>query len=198
MSNILNQRITIPPAGAVVTLATMKNHLKLDPSDTSEDELLAIYIESATEYLQNELRLQFMKATYEATIDNWGDNQWRFSSGVPLISIESVVYTDIDGNAQTMVEGVDYLVNYRGHKPFIYFQNTPDLGVWFNAIEITYTAGYNGGTVEEQRAAVPKDIVNGIILRAAAMYENREDKQLDPSKILASMHLTGIYKNSYF
>lgn len=199
VTQVNNQRIISPPNCLPVSLAIIKNHLKLDADDTSEDDLLNLYIGAATEYLQNNLRLQFCSATYQVSLDNWGSGTYQISSYVPLQAVESITYVDANGDEQTLDPENDYVVNTKSHRPLIRVNNMPPLGTFFAGVSINYIAGYSSSTNEAaQQAAIPTDLRNAVLLRAAALYENREDKQLDMNKILASMQLAGIHRNSFF
>jgi len=96
------------PTKKVVTLSEMRDLLRLDSGDHSEDSLLENIIASATEYVQGISGKQLLTATYDLKLCDFPSRHivWRKP---PLQSIVSVSYIDFSGATQT-VDPSDYVV----------------------------------------------------------------------------------------
>jgi uncharacterized phiE125 gp8 family phage protein len=188
--------VTAEPATQPITVDEAKTNLKL--THTAEDALIQNFIEAATTALELRLRLRFCRTAMAAYFNGWGGGTLQINSYTPITSITSIQYIDDQGNTQTLNPD-NYTTSLKNHRPLIRIHHQPNLINHDSSVIINYMAGYSASVnTTTQRNAVPANVKAAIQLMTAALYENREDKQLDPHKILASINLTAILQNSYF
>ena len=160
---------TVDPATEPVTLAELKEHLRIDGTD--QDSELTILLQAARENVEHQQKRQLITATWALTMD-------AFPAGPiilpvpPLISVTSISYEDLAGDTQTWGAS-NYQVeitNERGSvtvEPNVTYPDTESGRR--NAVTVTFTAGY--GT---SNSDVPETTRLAIMMLAAHWYENRE------------------------
>jgi len=159
----------------VVTLAEIKLQLRLDSDDTSEDDLLNMYIDAATEKFEKETRRSLLTKTYTYTLDNFPDTTYNNPYAEielpysPATAITSIYYKDYDGTS-TLYSSSYYTLN-TGTEPSTVSPATswPTVGDYSGAVTITYTAGYGPSATNISDLAK-----HAIILLVGHWYENRE------------------------
>lgn len=151
-----------------VSLIEAKAHLRVDVSD--DDALITAMITTATEAAEQITGRAIMLQTWELTLDAFED--MLELTRVPVASVTSLIYTDIDGASQTYSSGAYVLSNYDDFGPAYvvpaYNTEWPATRDQINAVKVRYVAGYANA------AAVPESIKSWIKLQVGAMYENRE------------------------
>jgi uncharacterized phiE125 gp8 family phage protein len=153
-----------------VSLVEAKAHLRIDVSD--DDTLLTAMITAATEAAEQATGRAIMPQTWELTLDEFPAALEL--TRVPVASITSVIYADLDGVDQTLSALLYSLDNYDDFGPAYvvpaYDTEWPDTRDQINAVKVRYVAGYANA------AAVPESIKSWIKLQVGAMYENREQE----------------------
>jgi uncharacterized phiE125 gp8 family phage protein len=181
---------TAAPSLEPVTLADMKNYLRVDSDLTADDALITLMISTARAYAESQTGRSFISQGWRLVLDSfpsygitgvqWGVGYSHPRQAIllekgPVINVASIVYTAMDGSTVTITSPAapDYAVDLTGPVPRI----TPGFGkIWpiplpqIGAVAINYTAGY--GTTA---ASVPEGIRQWLMLRVATMYENREE-----------------------
>ena len=205
-------KLVTPPSVEPVSLAEAKAHLRVDVAD--DDLLIANLITAARMQAENLCRRAFVTQQYGLYLDSFplyayngvingyvpldqSPSAWmpmrnylvRFRGGridLPfpsLVSVESVTYTDTNGVLQTLPTD-QYLVDNISEPgcitpaPNTYWPNTQNR---VNAVKISYTSGYGNA------AAVPAGVKAWILLRAAALYENREEVAVGSRLVVADL-----------
>lgn len=101
--------VTVPPEGQIVTLEQVKQQLNIAVTDTTDDVLLALYIASVTEFIENFTKRDYLVRTYETFRDFFGNGHIAFPS------IYGEYYTEDNFQLQRSpvlaVTKVDYLVD---------------------------------------------------------------------------------------
>jgi uncharacterized phiE125 gp8 family phage protein len=174
-----------------VALSDMKSYLRVDALFTDDDGLISELISAAREECEEQLNRSILESSWVFNLDYWPswrpndtapalpggmwsigslwwDTQRIFIPRPPLISVDLVTYTALDGTTQTLAdtgyivdtssEPARLLPSYNGYWP-------PTLQVP-NAVTINFTAGY---------ATVPFRLVLAIKMIVAAWYENPSD-----------------------
>lgn len=162
--------VVIPAYAEPVDLVEMKNHLKVDLSETDDDALIRSQIVAARDLIQkstgsNSSRQQVMAATtFDLTLVDWwtpwwveypsehawNDNAWFNRAGysaillpcIPLLSVTSITYVDANGATQTLSPS-NYSVNLAEGKIYLaYNQTWPTLRYgWNDRITVRFVAG---------------------------------------------------------
>ena len=173
-------KLITAPTVAPLTLQEVKDHLRIDYSDT--DSIITAYLDAATSYVDGEygyLGRALVTQTWELTIDSFPTNEIRIPLP-PLQSISSIKYDDADGNEQTL-DPTAYFVDAVSEPAWI----VPATGGWptgifsgVNAVRVRFVAGYDPTTDSppDYRANVPRAIKQAMFLLIGAFHEHREDE----------------------
>lgn len=168
---ILN-RIT-PPVESLLTLDEVKQHLRIDTSDSDAEINRLIntaesYLDGAGGIMGRALRPQV----------------WRYDIPVftdlitlplpPTISVDSIQYYDADNVLQTLANTQYFTVDGGYSGDIIYRGDNvtyPNTYTRKDAVQITFTAGYqdlNSPTVEP----IPENIRNAAVMLIKILYDN--------------------------
>ena len=180
---IISRRRLVAPTAPIVSLATMREHLRLDvtgsPPTHPDDTLVEAYVQAATDeldagptgdgWLGRALMPQQWRVIYNGFPCDDGNLILPYP---PIISVDSVTYTQGSDAPVTMVAGTDYVAEIYGD-PHGYLY-TPYGVAWPGAerVTVTFTCGYQTGSPAV--ADVPELIQQFIRLRAASYYAQRE------------------------
>lgn len=154
-----------------VTLLEARAHLDIDSDDTDDDSYIQGLIEAAQHFAEDYADLGLTEATWEYYLDKFpsgGIDLWKW----PVSSIESVKYTDGDGDTQTVTDtnyGTD-LVNKPARIEPIDSYSWPDVRNAPNSVQIQYKTGFTSP------ATIPGDLNQALLLLVADYWSNREDK----------------------
>src|SRR5690606_32279064 len=102
-------RVTAAPASLPVTLDEFKDHARIDYD--YQDDLIIQYLSAATEQAEVESERAFIQRDVDIWYPCWS-HRFRLPRS-PLIEIDGVFYTDINGDEQTVVPS-----DYAGHAQF--------------------------------------------------------------------------------
>jgi uncharacterized phiE125 gp8 family phage protein len=165
------KKIITAPAVEPVLIADTKEHLRVDSGFTDDDGYITGLIKVAREYVENFCSLQLIDQTWEAYYPGWPFGQIELPF-YPVKSVESVEYTDIDGNETTFSDTL-YSVDLVSEISRIVLndgESYPSVTLAkVNPIKITVICGYGAAG-----SAVPGPICQAIKILVADMYENRE------------------------
>lgn len=181
MGETFNDAVLTSPDAGPVSLADVKAHLRLAPTFTADDELIASELLAATEWCQDQVHRQFVSATRQLYLDRFPVWEGRWAqqlfgaSGIavprpPLLSVTSVSYVDPAGATQVL-DAAQYQVSV-GLEPGriwpAYGRNWPSTRVQPQAVTVVYVAGY--GTADQ----VPAAARQAVRMMTAHLYEFRE------------------------
>lgn len=153
-----------------VTAAEAKAHMRILNAD--DDTYIEGLITAARQHAEHYTERAFVTQTWTLKLDRFPDYFGDIRLPKPLlISVSSITYVDLDGTTQTLSSAL-YEVDAQSQPARIrpaYGQSWPTTRDQFNAVTITYTAGYGAAAT-----AVPKAIKQAIMIMVAHWYENRE------------------------
>lgn len=168
---------TVAPADALLTLAELKAHLRVDHAE--EDTLLEGLIAAATAYLDGWSGV-LGRCLIQQT---WRQDAESFAAASPLpfpdISSVSVAYTDANGSDQALDASVYQLVN-RAAGSFLVLRNGqgwPAVATRPDAVRVTLVAGYG-----ETAAHVPAAVRQAALLLCGHWYQSREAVSMKPGE----------------
>ena len=174
-----------PPATEPITLAEAKAHLRVDLTD--DDALITALIVAARQYAESETGRSLITQSWRLVLDGFpGSCGPAGTAGpipsllpgnailldqAPVQSITSIQYLDTGGAWQTLPE-TEWVAELQSAPARI----TPAFGkTWpaalpqIGSVKVEFVAGYG------EDAAVPQGIKIWMLLRLAALYENREE-----------------------
>ena len=161
--------LTTPPTEEPVTLAEIKDHLRV--SGTAEDSLLTLYAQMAREAVEEETWRALMPQTWMLYLPGWPANGAIELPRPPLASVTAITYTNEDGVEATLAAS-----NYRVDTASVPGRVVlaPN-GEWpsdvldsVNGVAVEFVAGY------ADASAVPTMAKAAILLQIGEIYANRE------------------------
>jgi len=170
MKEYSNYKITTEPTTEPVTLAELKEHLRI--TDTDEDTLITSLIKVARQWAENYENKAYMTKTITAHYDDFADELKL--PVTPALAITSISYIDVNGDSQDLDSGLYELDNYSVPSYIYpsYGSSYPSVRDEPNAITVIYTAGYSA--TADDATAIHERVKASIKLLAAHLYENRE------------------------
>lgn len=102
----MTPRVVVPPVRSV-TVQDIKEQARIDGSE--EDGLISSYIEAASLYVETILDRALEAQTLESYLSSFPAGEIIIPRG-PLVSVESVAYTDADGVDQT-IDSANYEID---------------------------------------------------------------------------------------
>jgi len=187
------------PTNEAVTLTEVLRHANITDDDTDTQILLAEMVPKATRVVERALNRQLITATWKWYGEEFPDE--ILLEKLPVATVSSIQYVDAEGTTQTLAAtGYQTDLNSKdtpGRIKPAYGTSWPSTrGDTYNAVTVTFTAGY-GGTA----ASVPATYKHAISMLCAHWYENREQYVTgtivseipDTLKTLLATEDTGLY-----
>ena len=167
----MNLVLKTPPAIEPISLTEIKEYLRLDADDISEDNDLTAYLTAAREYCEGFQNRAYITQTWELSFDCWPCSMIELPKG-SLQTVNLVSYKDSGGVTTELTETIDYVYSPRGIRGRL----TPAYGkTWpsftpfpLDAVVIKFTCGYGDTAVD-----VPAKVIQAIKLLTSHWYENR-------------------------
>jgi len=162
-----------PPLVEPVTLAEARLWARVDSDDTTQDAMLLLLIKSAREKAEDITGRCFARRSFQLVMDEFpADDEPIEIPYPPLITVDSITYTDNDGTDQVLSGSPDaFLVDtgsYPGRLTPLYNGTWPVTRAVVGAVRIAFTAGY----------AAPKNmpirVREYVMAVVSTKYENRE------------------------
>jgi uncharacterized phiE125 gp8 family phage protein len=151
-----------------VTAYDAYSHLRLVEDDSEKDYAEAL-VAVAREYVEQRNGIATTEQVWEMSLDGW----WEDPIAVPyppLVTIQSVKYTDQDGNEQTL-DPANYRVVPGEPVAFLAWSANsvrPAKRDEIGSVRVRFLAG------RADPNSVPKSIRQGILLLVGTWFENRE------------------------
>lgn len=152
----------MPPSDEPVTLADLKDQLRVDHTD--EDAFLAMKISTARRHIENLTGLTLARATFEVALDAFPRAEIEIPKN-PLVSVESIRFI-APGGAELTVAPNLYVVDTVSERGWIVpVEAWPQTMRLINAVRVRFVAGYD---------EAPETLREAVLQLAAWWYENRE------------------------
>jgi|MDTE01.1.fsa_nt_gb uncharacterized phiE125 gp8 family phage protein len=175
---IKEHKTSVAPTAEPVTLAELKEQLRIEISTTEDDTFLEGLIASSRQAVEALLGKVLIDQTVVAKLNEFPKEEYFELPTPPVSSVTSITYYDDDNAIQTLASA-DYSLNdYCDPQRIV--RNTdvdwPTTYDRWDAITVTYQAGY------ATASAVPASIKTVIKMLAAETYENRGFSDSDATK----------------
>lgn len=184
----LRFKVTTAPALEPVSVAELKTFARID--GTTEDTLLAEFIQAARENTEKYLSRALITQTITASLDFWGDMAIQLPQP-PLISVTQIHTLD-ESDVQTVYSASNYylITDEEPGKVIIKSGASPPTTTirQKGGIQIVYLAGYGAASSD-----VPQGIRMGVQLWAASIYENRVIGKEPPPEAISSLRSFRIF-----
>lgn len=168
-------KIYAAPTLEPVTIAEVKEHLRLDTTTDVEDSYLAALITAARVHVESVTNRALVTQTWDEYWDEWPASELLLSRA-PLVSVTSLSYTD-SAAATSVVSATLYDVDTDstpGRITLGYGDSWPSVVLHpKNPIAVRYVAGY-GSTAVVAVASIPRPIKQALLLLVGHWYESRE------------------------
>lgn len=171
--------LVTPPAAEPVTLAQAKKQLELASSDTAHDAHLALLIQAAREQWEADTDSCCLTQTWKVYAEEFDDDEIYLPKR-PIQSVTHVKYYDASNVQQTLSTSVYSLDDAARAVRLDSLQVWPAVYDRFDAITITFVAGYTSA------AALPAIHKQAILLLVGKYFENRD------------MHVSGAYTDAAY
>lgn len=145
-----------------VTLIEVKEHLRIE--ENHEDDYLTVLIKAAREQAEAYCETVIPSQLFRLTLDCFPSS--ISIQKVPLISVESISYTDTAGDAQALAQYYIQRSTVSADIKPLYGESFPGTEDGRDKVVIEFTAGYD---------EMPETIKHAIKLIAGSLYEQRED-----------------------
>lgn len=152
------------PESYPVSLADIKSHLRIDAS--TEDDLLTVYLQAATGWLETETQRAYVQQTWKYQLDAFSDR--IYLPLPPLVSVTHVKYYDSENVQQTLSSSNYHVVTGAKAQGYVEKMSTVSWPTTYDrpdAVEIQYACGYS---------TIPPQAVHAIKLLVGGYYEERE------------------------
>ncbi|MCW1431398.1 head-tail connector protein [Novosphingobium sp. JCM 18896] len=166
-------KLITPPTTSPVSLDDAKRQVRVHTSDNTFNAELQAYIDAATNHLDGPngiLDRVLEPQVWELTLDAFTD-----SIEIPLrpvISVESIKYSDADGAEQTLNPDA-YTVDLSSSTAWVVrnsAESYPQTVDGINAVRVRFTAGY---ALSGSESGVPAALKQAILLLVGHFFENK-------------------------
>jgi uncharacterized phiE125 gp8 family phage protein len=150
-------KVIIPPTSEPLTIDDARLQCKVDPDDTSHDELLDALIVAAREYAEHYTGRALASRTLEAALDEFPDCRESICLPMPPVTaITSIKYTDLAGDEQTLAADQYTLSDYGDSREvsLAYGSTWPSTRCIRNAVRVRFVCGYDADGGPELPEAV--------------------------------------------
>lgn len=155
-----------------VSTSDMKNFLRVVHSE--DDTEIAAQVLEAKKRLQNWTGRVFINEVWYLYLDKFPVGDEITLEWPPLVSVDSITYTDENGTTGQTFSSSNYEVSTSGDQGRVRLlsgQSWPNTKDLYDAVTIEFTAGYGANASD-----VPEDIKAAIKLKVGDLYENRQDQ----------------------
>lgn len=150
-----------------VTIAELRDYLRIPSTSANEDPMLKDLIEAAIESVERLAWITIYPRSYQLNLTKFCDKLKLPKP--PFIELTSIGYLESDtSGSYTTLDSSSYYIDDTGDFATIsYINPLPIHANRTDAIKIVYEAGY------ETASLLPKALKMGIILMAGHLYDNR-------------------------
>lgn len=151
-------------ANALTSVQKLKLQLEIGVSDTSQDPLLELYINAASEQIAKFCNRVFEQRNITEVVDGTGRNELIFN-GRPVTAITSV---HVDSSR---IFGADSLLDSSEYAAIDGYILRKHSGVWVRGsqvIKLSYTCGF---------LVIPSDLDMGCMLIAEYLFRRKNDRR---------------------
>lgn len=160
--------VTTPPTGTVISLNSVKDHLRIERDEADYDDDLNELIEAARRYIEEETHVTLLQTEFEARWNGFPCGVLKIP-GYPMVSVDSVEYIDTDGATQPLTDYQASLIQTPAFiRPAAETAWPETQADTLETVTVKFTAGY------ATEAAIPQEYKHMLKLLVAHWFRNRE------------------------
>lgn len=159
--------VTALPQVAALTLDDARQHLRITPDDTDQDDSILALVRAAERHVERELGMPIMRQTRATHLNCFPCGPIWLGTGADL-NVESVAYISSAGVSTTLPDTNFYLDAVSRPAAIYPVTSWPSVTVRPSAVVVTWSAGY------ADTAAVPDDLRHALRLLIGHYDLNRE------------------------
>lgn len=151
-----------------VSLAEVRQHLRIDADDTSQDVVMQALIAAARDHVEQVTRSALGVQTWQWIANGFPDEDTLALGKPPLTSVTSITYVDTNGATQTWAAS-NYVVwpGLPGQVRLAYDASWPSVREQPASVTVTFEAGYTAATL-------PPSLRAAILLLVGHWFEQRQ------------------------
>lgn len=182
------------PTAHPVTLAQARAQLRLDsegsPAAHADDDLIQSLIATATMHIDGKdgwLGRALITQTWDMVLDAFPDEYITIPLP-PLQQVESITYTDGNGDQQTWDAG-NYIISQKSPARVYpaYGKCFPSARCQPGAVRVRFVAGYG-----DEGSDVPEPIQQWLLMKVAQLYENREELPATADALITPLRIISL------
>lgn len=191
-------QLTVPPEVEPLTLGQAKDHCRISPEVTEEDDLITAAIVAARMLAETQMHRQIITQTWTVALDSfpsststsWWTSPAMTSFEIPLSPVQSLTVQYYDANgvlttlATTAYEWDSFGVRPRFRPAF--GSTFPTVASMLGGVRLSVVAGFG-----DTGADVPASILQWMKCAVASMYEHRELAQ-EKGQLVMNPFLDGL------
>ena len=155
-----------------ISLAEVKEHLRLQPDDSQEDETLLLYIKSALQQAENLTQRSVFEANYVYSLDSFPEEIEIRKEDVQTV-VRVSYFDSFKEKVNIELEDLEINTAYPVRiKPVSGSRFPTTYPVNYTGVEVEFTTA-----MVQTAAELPEDFKHALLLMIGAAYENREDKR---------------------
>jgi len=167
-------KINTEPEIEPISLFEVKDHLRLDHDEHTEDDLIkTTLIPAARKYCELRQNRTYITQTWELWLDAFPDKGYIEIPKPPLQSVDSIKYYDTSDSEATFSSSYYTVDDKDQYSPKVflnYGQSWPSTALRpYNGVCVTFVAGYGDDGYD-----VPQNVRSAMLLFIGHLYENRE------------------------
>lgn len=159
---------TAGPTIEPVTLAEAKSHCEISQEETSHDDKLSLFIESAREQVEHDTGYAIAEQEFTLFLNGFPCSKWIYLPVRPVTEISEIVYLDDEGNQQTLASD-HYQIDPGRRAVYLVGDSWPSTINRPNSVSIEFMAGY------EDSASIPSTLKQMVLLKVADQFADRGD-----------------------
>lgn len=158
-----------------VTVAQVKEHLKLNPNNVEADTYYEMLIDAATMVAEYMMRKELINKVFHTYFDGWWDREdGAILKKRPLVSVDSVSYLNEDNEWVAVASENYYATTSTGYSRLFFDPDYP-LPTITNRRQQRVRVAFTSGSGTGESLSIPADVQLALLNHIAVLHEQRGD-----------------------
>lgn len=165
--------ITTAPTFEPLDLNELKNYLRMESSETHDDDELRELISVARNFVEGRTNRAFLTQTRTLRMPYFPTSRCFYIDGYPVQSITSITYTDTGGSSQTFDSSKYQLIKGPPDRvELVYVESWPTNRSYRDLIEVVYVCG------DTDQSSVDVRVKQAMKIYCQMEFDELSDKQV--------------------